>query len=207
MNIYEKIILTKNTLYEAGLKKSGFNKFSNYHYFELADFLPTIVKCQAKFLFHTAISFDRDLAYLTITDMEKPEDKVIITCPMSSAELKGMHQVQNDGAVQTYLRRYLYVNAFDLVEFDAVDSSDTTNTAKPKSMDRPTNVPASIKSMLINDSKIATLSTLAKESKERALELKNILAKYDYSKIAEIKDTDFDKIMDEFSAKLPFTLE
>jgi hypothetical protein len=44
-------------------------------------------------------------------------------CPMSSAALKGCHEVQNLGAVQTYLRRYLWTNAFEIVEHDAIDSS------------------------------------------------------------------------------------
>lgn len=206
MNIYEKLVATKNTLYETGLKKSGFNKFSNYHYFELADFLPTIVKCQAKYAYCTAISFDNDMASVTAINIEDPSDRHTVTCPMSSVELKGMHKVQNDGAVQTYLRRYLYVNLFDLVESDAVDASDTTQN-KAKGLDKPTNVPASIKGLLISDEKIATLSAMAKESKERAMELKNLLARYDYSKIAEIKESDYDAIISEYSTKLPFSFE
>jgi hypothetical protein len=42
---------------------------------------------------------------------------------MSSAALKGCHEVQNLGAVQTYLRRYLWVAALEIVEHDAIDSA------------------------------------------------------------------------------------
>ena len=42
---------------------------------------------------------------------------------MSSAALKGCHEVQNLGAVQTYIRRYLWVTALEIVEHDAIDSS------------------------------------------------------------------------------------
>jgi hypothetical protein len=42
---------------------------------------------------------------------------------MSSAALKGCHDVQNLGAVQTYLRRYLWTNAFEIVEHDALDAT------------------------------------------------------------------------------------
>ena len=41
---------------------------------------------------------------------------------MSSAQLKGCHDVQNMGAVITYLRRYLWTNAFEIVEHDALDA-------------------------------------------------------------------------------------
>jgi len=49
--------------------------------------------------------------------------KIEITSPMSSAALKGCHEVQNLGAVQTYIRRYLWVTAMEIVEHDAIDSS------------------------------------------------------------------------------------
>jgi len=48
----------------------------------------------------------------------------VITSPMSSAALKGCHDVQNLGAVQTYIRRYLWVTAMEIVEHDAIDSSE-----------------------------------------------------------------------------------
>jgi hypothetical protein len=41
---------------------------------------------------------------------------------MSEANLKGCHPVQNLGAVQTYLRRYLYMAALEIVEQEIFDS-------------------------------------------------------------------------------------
>ena len=49
---------------------------------------------------------------------------------MSSASLKGCHEVQNLGAVETYIKRYLYQNCFEIVEGDALDS--TMNPAEDK---------------------------------------------------------------------------
>jgi hypothetical protein len=60
---------------------------------------------------------------LQIVNTDKPEEKIIITSPMSSAALKGCHEVQNLGAVQTYLRRYLWVAALEIVEHDALDAT------------------------------------------------------------------------------------
>jgi hypothetical protein len=42
---------------------------------------------------------------------------------MSSAALKGCHEVQNLGAVQTYLSRYLWVSVLHIVEHDALDAT------------------------------------------------------------------------------------
>ena len=44
MNIYEKVQLIKTEILKAGLKKTGLNKFSNFSYFELSDFLPKIIE-------------------------------------------------------------------------------------------------------------------------------------------------------------------
>jgi hypothetical protein len=68
------------------------------------------------------------MAYLQITDVEDGTS-VMFTSPMSSAALKGCHDVQNLGAVQTYLRRYLWTNAFEIVEHDALDA--TTGGVEP----------------------------------------------------------------------------
>jgi hypothetical protein len=74
------------------------------------------------------VSFTAETAYLTIHETEG-DGFVTFTSPMSSAALKGCHDVQNLGAVQTYLRRYLWTNAFEIVEHDALDA--TTGGVEP----------------------------------------------------------------------------
>ena len=73
--------------------------------------------------------YDKELAKLTITDVDDGT-AVEITSPMGSAALKGCHEVQNIGAVETYQRRYLWVTAMEIVEHDALDS--TTGSEKSK---------------------------------------------------------------------------
>jgi hypothetical protein len=103
------------------LNKSGHNKFAGYKYFELGDFLPTIQEIFAEKGLCGVVSYLPDVAVLTITDMEDGS-YIHINSPMSSAALKGCHEVQNLGAVQTYLRRYLWVTAMEIVEHDALDA-------------------------------------------------------------------------------------
>ena len=59
---------------------------------------------------------------MTLFDIDDGS-KIEFTSPMGSAQLKGCHEVQNIGAVETYQRRYLYVTALAIVEHDALDSS------------------------------------------------------------------------------------
>jgi hypothetical protein len=110
------------------LNKSGHNKFAGYKYFELGDFLPTIQEIFAQQGLCGVVSYLPDVAILTITDMDDGT-YIHINSPMSSAALKGCHEVQNLGAVQTYLRRYLWVTAMEIVEHDALDA--TTGSEAP----------------------------------------------------------------------------
>ena len=127
MNIYEKLAHARVDLQKTGLKKGGKNAFAKYDYFELGDFLPNINLLMVQYKMLGVVSFGTELATLTIYDAEKPEDKIEFTCPLGTADLTGCHDVQNNGAVQTYDRRYLYVAAFEIVEGDALDAS----TGKP----------------------------------------------------------------------------
>ena len=115
------------------LKKSGHNKFAGYQYFELGDFLPSINEIFNEVDLCGVISFATDLATLTITDIDD-NTSIVITSPMADANLKGCHPIQNLGAVETYTRRYLWVTALEIVEHDALDSSEPI---KPKTVPPP----------------------------------------------------------------------
>jgi hypothetical protein len=56
---------------------------------------------------------------------------------MSSAQLKGCHEVQNLGAVQTYLRRYLWTMAFEICEHDSLDAVTGKETGKEITNEKP----------------------------------------------------------------------
>lgn len=124
MSVYKKLQEARLLLQNTKLTKSGKNKFAGYEYFELGDFLPSIQTICQKVGLCGVVSFNPDMAYLTIYDTDGGDNSfVTFTSPMSSAALKGCHDVQNLGAVQTYLRRYLWTNAFEIVEHDALDAT------------------------------------------------------------------------------------
>ena len=136
MNVYKKLQLARVLLQNTKLNKSGKNKFAGYDYFELGDFIPAIQSICEDVGLCGVISYTDQLATLTMYNTEGI-DRVEFTSPMSSAELKGCHAVQNLGAVQTYLRRYLWTTAFELVEHDALDATTGSPEAKPKPKAEP----------------------------------------------------------------------
>jgi hypothetical protein len=151
MTVFKKLQEARVKLQETKLSKSGKNKFAGYEYFELGDFLPAIQNICDEYGLCGVISYTAELATLTIYDVDKPEQFITFSSPMSSASLKGCHEVQNLGAVQTYLRRYLWTNAFEIVEHDALDMATDVNekpkaqpVAKPVVVNTPNIAPAAV---------------------------------------------------------------
>lgn len=122
-NVYTKLNQAREVFHQKKLKKSGLNKFAGYQYFELADFIIPALQIFGEHRLCAFISFTKEYADMRIVDIDNPQDVITISSPMSEASLKGCHPVQNLGAVQTYLRRYLWVAALEIVEHDALDAT------------------------------------------------------------------------------------
>jgi hypothetical protein len=131
MKVYKKLVAVRSELQAMPLTKSGHNKFAGYKYFELGDFLPSIQMLFNKYGLCDVISFTEDLATMVVYDTDDGSS-VTFTSPMGSAQLKGCHEVQNIGAVETYQRRYLYVTALAIVEHDALDATTGSAPVEPK---------------------------------------------------------------------------
>jgi len=131
MSVYKKLMAARIKLHSMEVKKSGRNEFAKYNYMELADFLIPAQTIFNELGLCGVVSFTADMASLTITDIET-DKQIVITSPMGSAALKGCHEVQNIGAVETYQRRYLWVTALEIVEHDAIDASAGLATKEVK---------------------------------------------------------------------------
>jgi hypothetical protein len=123
MNIYQKLNLAREKFHSSPIKKTGHNKFAGYYYFELGDFIVPALQIFKEVGLTSIIQFGKDLASMTIYNVDKPDECIMFTSPMSEAALKGCHPVQNLGAVETYIRRYLWVAALEIVEHDALDAT------------------------------------------------------------------------------------
>lgn len=130
MNVFEKLNEARLQFQNANVKKSGQNKFAGYTYYELADILPAINKIAKDLKFCCVVNFTSELATLSFIDCEKNE-KIEFTSPMATASLKGCVEAQCLGGAETYIKRYLYQNCFEIVEGDLLDSvmnpKDTSN--------------------------------------------------------------------------------
>lgn len=119
--IEEKLQKCRVELQNMKLKKSGENKFAKFKYYELADFLPAVNKLFADNKMFSNFSIHGDVATLTVTDCEDSSFQTF-TSNIADADVKGCTAIQSLGAVHTYLKRYLYLNALEIVENDFLDA-------------------------------------------------------------------------------------
>jgi hypothetical protein len=142
MTVYRKLQAARLELVNSGIKKTGHNTYGGWKYYELGDFIPTVHK-----LFDAAglcgvVSFT-DVATLTVYDTETSE-KVEFSTPIVYAEAAKGQPIQMLGSTHTYLRRYLWLLAMEIVESDAVDAAPQEEKAEPVKIAPKTKPPAKI---------------------------------------------------------------
>lgn len=129
MNIYKRLQECRVILQNTGVKKSGKNGHLGFSYYALDDFIGVVNKL---FLDHDLFS-----AFNIVTTADgvreaelviyyQPEDNnevqsIRFTSPIADAGLKGSTAIQSLGAVHTYMRRYLYLNALEIAEPELLD--------------------------------------------------------------------------------------
>ena len=125
----------RTNFHKLELKKSGHNKFANFKYFELGDFLVPATKLLNEFGLCTIVTFDNEVAKMVLVNTENPSETITFTSPMRDLELKGANSMQSLGGVETYQTRYLYIQLLNIVEsdsFDAVSGSDSNKETNVK---------------------------------------------------------------------------
>ena len=119
--VYLKLSKARMMFRQVKIKKTGYNAFAKYAYFELEDFLNPIMDIFNEVKLIGVVSFDADDAVLAIIDLEDG-GRIEFTAPMMMADIKGCSPVQNLGGAITYLRRYLWINAFEILEHDVSEA-------------------------------------------------------------------------------------
>lgn len=118
MNIYEKIQQARVELQKSGLKKSGHNKFAGFDYFELKDFLPRVNTIFGELKLFSKFDLTENEGILTIINSENLEEKETFVTPIAKIEMKGQNVLQQIGSTHTYLKRYCYYNALEIIAND-----------------------------------------------------------------------------------------
>lgn len=200
LNLYQKLQKCRVELQKSELKKSGHNKYADFKYYELSDFLPKVNELFDKYKLFSQFTLSREIATLEIFDSEKKlsttdsgfeiYDSVIFTNPVADLEMKGSNAIQNLGAINTYLKRYLYLNALEIIENDSFDA--VSGKPAKKSVTRP-------KKEMPNKDKLVALC------KEKGINLNDIAKNYHLT--AKSTDDDFLNVLKQIESVEVPTIE
>ena len=144
-SLNESIISIRVKLQNAKLKKSGKNKFAGFDYFELADFLPKLNELMLEEGVNDRFYIQDDYATLEI---QKGQEINVYRIPFvlfdtptkikedvdtgEVREVKSMQDIQYLGALNTYYKRYLYLNAFGITDREVIDSMNNEEISNKK---------------------------------------------------------------------------
>ena len=126
-NVYQKLLDARKEFLDAGIKKTGVNSYAEYKYFTLDEIIPIKQKIFKDLGLADIISFSDVDAALQIFNVDNPEESIIFTSQLAADESLIKNPIQKVGAVQTYIRRYLYMLALDIIESDGIEAT----TGKP----------------------------------------------------------------------------
>lgn len=133
MNIYKKIQQARVELQKMGIKKSGHNKFANFDYFELKDFLPKVNEIFLDLKLFSKFDLLENEGILTIINSENPEESIVFSTPKATIDMKGQNGLQQIGSTHTYLKRYCYYNALEIIINDETEATIGKNDNKNNS--------------------------------------------------------------------------
>lgn len=185
MNVYQKLILARERFLARNVKKSGINRQLEFQYFELQDIVPAATRIFKNIGLLGIVQFPpvrtsgdgtpitEPVATMTIINTENPTETVEFTIPYREVEQirsKSGNTVTNPlqalGSSVTYLRRYLWMLALDIVEQDDVDATLGAKTTSEKpTTPAPKSTAPSPAQTVRESASAATRSTAAKPEK------------------------------------------
>ena len=143
-NVYGKLIEARKRFLAAGIKKTGINRYAEYKYFTLDDIIPVKQSIFEELGLVDVISFGTEIATLILFNVDNPDETIEFMSPLDKDESLIKNPIQKLGAVETYVRRYLYMLLLDIVEADAVEAvTDKPDPESGKSAAKKSNKPVS----------------------------------------------------------------
>ena len=143
MNILQKLAQARLMFLNEHVKKSGKNIKLEFTYFELKDIVPSATRIFADLGIASIVNFDEGAARMELYNADDiAEAPITFVIPykeapqiISNAGKEVTNPLQALGATITYLRRYLYMLALDIVEDDETDAN--LGSEKPAETRKP----------------------------------------------------------------------
>ena len=167
--VHKKLAEARVRLQKSGIKKTGYNGFSKFYYFQLEDFLPKTNEIFNELGLVSQFFINEGVAYLDIYDVDSDDGWVRFTAPTAEAGIKGASAIQQLGGVITYMRRYLWLMAMEITEYDAVDALPEEKKEVAKKPKKTAPVPIS-ENLKLKVKELYSEAEIAKMLKNRGVE-------------------------------------
>ena len=147
--VYGKLLAARKRFLESGIKKEGVNRYAEFKYFRLDEIIPVKQAIFRDLGLADVITFGNEVATLTIFNVDNPEESIDFMSQLAPDESMIKNPIQKVGAIQTYVRRYLYRLALDIIESDGIEETTdkpVDEDGKPaKTEAKKSNRPATVK--------------------------------------------------------------
>ena len=193
ISLNESIIKIRVKLQSSNLKKSGKNDFARFEYFELADFLPKLNELMEEENINDIFTINENVAKLTLIKGEERQEYTLpfyrFETPLNFKkdkngnfmkdgngnylEVKSMQDIQYLGALNTYYKRYLYLNAFGITDGEVIDRMNNEDLGRNQDVKKLTK--------LVNEAQLEKLKKLSEDA------IKFILKDANVEKLEELE--------------------
>lgn len=144
LSVQHRLANVRVALNKMKIKKSGKNEFAKYSYYELSDFLPIVTELLRDHLLIAVTSFvpygDKPYCSMKIIDLEDATQFVEFLSPLvdeAMSKKSSATEIQNLGAIHTYMRRYMYVLAMEISENDMVEATSGAPQKQSRASAKP----------------------------------------------------------------------
>lgn len=138
LKLFKALQLARTKLQGKKLNKSGYNKHSNFYYYELRDFLPAVNEIFLELGLYSEFNLYPDKAILTIycygSDINDIYSTMFSMPIVEAKDMQLLRGMQALGGINTYAKRYLYQNALEIAENDLIDSDSNDDKRNVKSV-------------------------------------------------------------------------
>ena len=196
VNLYAKLMKMRVALQKCDIKKSGYNDFKKFKYYELSDFLPECTKIAADNNILFLYQLGKEEAMLSMIDCENPDNRILFQFPLAEVDIQGANKMQNIGGLTTYTRRYLYMIAFEISENDEYDPNENNVPEQKKQKDPTPEQQKQIDNIANQKIDLTKVHIIQKELLRTGVSVDAICERYKVAELTEITEGLFIRVMD-----------
>lgn len=124
LNIYQKLKKMRSELYTKNIKKTATNAFAKYDYLTLDVLIPEVDELCNKFNVLIINNFTELEVTTKLINLDNTEEEIVFTSyvdlKVPTGQIKGTQAI---GSNHTYMRRYMLMLIFEIIESDEIETN------------------------------------------------------------------------------------